>query len=85
MFPVPDDQIKPIQIDPKVDTYLANEERQIRKKWVEINTKSIAVYRERYDKESRNYYFFNKTCCDFKKLEVECDRLERERNISSTL
>ncbi|CVI72501.1 MULTISPECIES: type III toxin-antitoxin system ToxN/AbiQ family toxin [Eubacteriales] len=85
MFPVPDDQIKPIQIDPKVDTYLANEERQIRKKWVEINTKSIAVYRERYDKESRNYYFFNKTCCDFKKLEVECDRWEREHNISSTL
>lgn len=31
MFPVPDEQIKRIQIDPEVDTYLANEERQIRK------------------------------------------------------
>lgn len=46
MFPVPKDQIKKIQIDPLVDTYLANEERQIRKNWMEINTKSIAVYRE---------------------------------------
>lgn len=78
MFPVPKNQIKKIQIDPLVDTYLANEERQIRKNWVEINKKSIAVYRERYDKNSRNYQFFNKTCCDFKKLEIECDRWERE-------
>lgn len=31
MFPVPKDQIKKIQIDPLVDTYLANEERQIKK------------------------------------------------------
>lgn len=78
MFPVPKNQIKKIQIDPLVDTYLANEERQIRKNWIEINTKSIAVYRERYDKNSRNYHFFNKTCCDFKKLETECDRWEQE-------
>ncbi len=78
MFPVPKNQIKKIQIDPLVDTYLANEERQIRKNWVEINKKSIAVYRERYDKNSRNYQFFNKTCCDFKKLEIECDRWEQE-------
>lgn len=78
MFPVPKNQIKKIQIDPLVDTYLANEERQIRKNWTEINTKSIAVYRERYDKNSRNYYFLNKTCCDFKKLEAECDKWEQE-------
>ena len=78
MFPVPEDQIKRIQIDPMIDTYLANEERQIRKNWVSINTKSISIYRERYDKESRNYQFFNKVCCDFKKLEIECDRWEKE-------
>ncbi len=43
----------------------------------EINLKSITVYRERYDKNSRNYHFFNKTCCDFKKLEIECDKWEQ--------
>ncbi len=73
MFPAPRNQIKRIQIDPLVDTYLANEERQIRKKWVEINEKSVNVYCERYNKESRNYHFLEKTCCDFKKLEKECD------------
>ena len=78
LFPVPKNQIKKIQIDPLVDTYLSNEERQIRKNWVEINIKSIGVYRERYDKNSRNYRFLNKTCCDFKKLETECDRWEQE-------
>ena len=78
MFPVPKNQLKKIKIDPLVDTYLANEERQIRKHWTEINSKSIAVYRERYDNDSRNYHFLNKTCCDFKKLEEECDRWERE-------
>lgn len=77
MFPVPEDQIKRIEINPLKDTYLANEERQIRKNWVNINTKSISVYRERYNKESRNYYFLNKTCCDFKKLEIECDNWEK--------
>lgn len=80
MFPVPKKLIKKIEIDPMVDTYLANEERQIRKHWVEINTKSITVYRERYDKNSRNYHFFMKTCCDFKKLEAECDKWEKEHN-----
>ncbi len=78
MIPVPKNQIKKIQIDPLVDTYLANEERQIRKNWVEINVKSIAVYRDRYDEKSRNYRFFGKTCCDFKKLEEACDKWEKE-------
>ena len=78
MFPVPKNQLKKIKIDPLVDTYLANEERQIRKHWAEINSKSIAVYRERYDNDSRNYHFLDKTCCAFKKLEEECDRWERE-------
>lgn len=80
MFPVPRNQIKKITIDPMVDTYLANEERQIRKHWVEINTKSIAVYKDRYDTNSRNYHFFNRTCCDFKKLETECDKWENEHS-----
>lgn len=78
MFPVPDDQIKKIEIDPEVDTYLANEQRQIRKNWVEINTKSVTVYCERYNTKSRNYHFLERTCCDFKKLEVECDKWEKE-------
>jgi hypothetical protein len=77
MFPVPKNQIKKIKIDPLVDTYLANEERQIRKHWIEINSKSIAVYQERYNEKSRNYRFFRKTCCDFKKLEIDCDAWEK--------
>lgn len=80
MFPVPKNQLKKIKINPMVDTYLANEERQIRKHWIEINSKSISVYRDRYNSGSRNYHFLTKTCCDFKKLEVECDRWEKEHN-----
>ena len=77
MFPVPRNQIRRIEIDPLVDTYLANEHRQIRKNWVDINAKSISVYRNRSDKQAKNYQFLEKTCCDFKKLEVACDDWEK--------
>lgn len=78
MFPVPEDQIEQVVIDPMKDTYLANEQRQIRKHWVEINMKSVSVYRDRYDPNARNHTFLCKICCDFKLLEKACDRWESE-------
>lgn len=76
MFPVPDYLIKAIEIDSESTSYIANEERYIRKHWVEINEKSMYLYRDRYNKESANYTFFDKMCCDFKLLEKACEEYE---------
>ena len=73
MFPVPDHLIQRIDIDPLSDTFLANEERYIRKHWTEINYKSIDLYTSRYDILSKNYRFLQKTCCDFKVLDAAYD------------
>lgn len=69
MFPVPEAEISDIIIDPTIDTYLANEERYIRKHLAEINQKSVNVYLKRYDDSSREKQFLEKICCDFKFLE----------------
>ena len=73
MFPVPDDLIEPIAIEPRSTSFIANEERYIRKHWIEINEKSMYIYLDRYNPSSRNYSFFDKVCCDFKRLEQACD------------
>ncbi len=73
MFPVPETEIKDIKdISVWSDAYLNYEYRFIRKKWGKINIKSINTYRNRYDKNNKDYHFLNRICCDFKKLEVEC-------------
>ena len=69
MVPVPENLTEKIIIDPLKDTYLMNEYRYIRKHWLEITQKSLSIYIERYDKNSRNYDFLTSICCDFKKLE----------------
>ncbi|MBO4699172.1 type III toxin-antitoxin system ToxN/AbiQ family toxin [bacterium] len=69
MIPVPENLTEKIVIDPLKDTYLMNEYRYIRKHWLEITQKSLSIYIERYDKNSRNYDFFSSICCDFKMLE----------------
>ena len=74
MFPIQDNIIKTVKIDPLVDTYCANEIRYIRKKWKDIEEKAKNVYNERYDMGSRNYSFLQRTCCDFKKLEQEYEK-----------
>ena len=79
MFPVPENEIERVFIDPQKDIRLANEQRQIRKQWVEINMKSANVYRDRYDTQSRNYHFLVKICCDFKKLEDACLQWQMKR------
>lgn len=73
MFPVPNDEITVIDIDPLADTYLSNEVRYMRKHWVEINSKAIDVFRKRCDSSTPNYTFFEKTCCDFRALEKACE------------
>lgn len=40
MFPIQDNIIKTVKIDPLVDTYCANEIRYIRKKWKDIEEKA---------------------------------------------
>lgn len=76
MIPVFDGVITPLNIDPTVDTYESNEIRYIRKHWDAIQTKAKKVYDTRYDTNSHDYGFFAKTCCDFKKLEAECAKLQ---------
>ena len=76
MIPVFDDVITPLNIDPTVDTYESNEIRYIRKHWDAIQTKAKKVYDTRYDTNSLDYDFFGKTCCDFKKLEAECAKIQ---------
>ena len=81
MLPVFEDVITPLNIDPTVDTYESNEIRYIRKHWDAIQTKAKKVYDTRYDTNSRDYDFFVKTCCDFKKLEDECAKLQLSSGI----
>ena len=69
MIPVDENYITDIIIDPDKDSYLANEERFIRKNWVAINVKAISIYRNRYNALHRDYDFLTKMCCDFRKLE----------------
>ena len=69
MFPVTEDLITDIMIDPIVDTYLSNEERYLRKHWEKINFKAVAVYQARTNQSHRNHTFLEAVCCDFKKLE----------------
>lgn len=73
MIPVPKKLAERIEIDPLKDTYLSNEYRYIRKHWVEITNKSLMIYLERYNEESRNFAFLQSICCDFKMLEEKCD------------
>lgn len=73
MIPVPEELATKIIIDPVKDTYLMNEYRFIRKHWVEINSKSVMIYIERNNENSRNYEFLKSICCDFKMLEAKCD------------
>lgn len=73
MFPIPEMEIKDIKdISAYTDSYLNYEYRFIRKKWSQINIKSINTYRNRYDKNHKDYKFLKLICCDFKKLEEEC-------------
>lgn len=76
MIPVCDDVISPISIDSKVDTYLLNEIRFIRKSWDKIQRKALNVYNDRYNITSHNYSFLIKTCCDFKKLEISSNNYQ---------
>ena len=69
MFPVSEDVLTDIVIDPERDTYLANEERFIRKHFAEIKAESKKLYQDRYDTVKQNYRFLNKICCDFYQLE----------------
>lgn len=73
MFPVPESVLTDIIIDPRIDTYLANEERYIRKHYREIIEKTEKLYKDRYDTNKQNFNFLNKICCDFAKLEQACD------------
>ena len=77
MIPVPKKLAQRVEIDPIKDTYLMNEYRYIRKHWVEITNKSLMVYLERYNEESRNNAFLQSICCDFKMLEEKCDGWKR--------
>ncbi len=76
MIPVFDAVITPLAIDPTVDTYESNEVRFIRKNWEKIQAKAKKVYTTRYDEDSHDYSFFQRTCCDFKKLEQECEKYQ---------
>lgn len=69
MIPIIDGVYHKIEIDSKVDTYLSNEIRFIRKEWDTIKEKANTVYTERYKQQSANYHFLNRACCDYKKLE----------------
>ena len=74
MFPVPAGVLTDVVIDPDKDTYLANEERFIRKHYDEIVAKSESLYNDRYNTSKKNYYFLNNICCDFNKLEEACSK-----------
>lgn len=79
MFPASDKYITDIVIDPIVDTYLANEERFIRKNLATISQKAHIVYTKRYDSKNRDYKFLRKICCDFKKLEEKAQEYEHNK------
>ena len=66
MFPVIDGVCELIEINPDKDTYELNEIRYIRKNREEIIKKAQKVYDKR---NSQKDAFFNKTCCDYEKLE----------------
>lgn len=85
MFPVYDDVITPLDIDPTTDTYESNEIRFIRKCWDSIQEKAQKVYNARYNTHSPSYGFYLKMCCDFKKLEVECLAYKTNKNAKSLL
>ena len=70
-----------IEIDPIKDTYLSNEYRYIRKHWVEITNKSLMIYLERYNENSRNNAFLQSICCDFKMLEEKCDEWIKKSSV----
>ena len=73
MFPVPQNEIIKIDnISIHTDPYLNYEYRLIRKKWFEINMKSMRVYMDRYNEDDKDYHFLKRICCDFKNLENEC-------------
>lgn len=82
MFPVPDTSLSDIIIDPITMSYEANEERFMRKNWVDINLKSIDVYTDRYNPECRDFQFLSKICCDFKYLETKCSEWIDQHNKS---
>ena len=73
MIPVNEHIITALEIKAEKDTYESNEIRYLRKNWKTIVNKAANVYNQRYDTESKNYFFLKKTCCDFKKLEVALD------------
>ena len=66
MIPVIDEVIEPISIDAKVDSYLANEIRFIRKNSEGIIEKASNVYNRRVSKYNDFYMI---ACCDFEQLE----------------
>jgi hypothetical protein len=69
MLPVYDEVISPVNIDPKINTYELNEIRFLRKSWDNIQKKAVNVYKDRNNKNSPNYGFLLKVCCDYRKLE----------------
>ena len=58
MFPVYEALLTDIIIDPVTMSYEANEERFIRKNWVDINQKSIDVYLDRYMMKNAGIFNF---------------------------
>ena len=66
MIPVSDQVCKRKVIDPTRDTFESNEIRFIRKHKNDIISKARKVYEDRTTKED---WFLNKICCDFKLLE----------------
>lgn len=77
MIPVTEELITALSINPEIDTYESNEIRYLRKHWDIIEEKAKKVFEQRYMKESHNYSFLLKTCCDFKKLESALETYEK--------
>lgn len=70
MIPITENLITAVDINPRTDTYESNEIRYLRKNWKDIKIKASNVYKKRYDDSSKDFKFYEQTCCDFKKLEV---------------
>lgn len=70
MIPVREEFFTRLNIDAERDTYEANEIRFIRKNREKIIAKAQKVHASRL---SNKDWFLNKTCCDFEKLENECN------------
>lgn len=77
MIPVNEQLITALNIDPETDTYESNEIRYLRKNWETVKKKAAKVYDQCYDEESHNFNFLQRTCCDFKKLEMALENFEK--------